>query len=66
MYYVFIYLLRTRILTPAGVYLTRVRVSGSKFEIFLLGLGLWYIMVCDVMLVYVDVPSVLLINEPNQ
>ena len=41
----------------------RVRVSGSKFEIFLFGLGLGYIIVCDVTIVCVQVRIVILINE---
>ena len=41
----------------------RVRVSGSKFEIFLFGLGLGYIMVCDLTSVCVQVHIVILIKE---
>ena len=44
----------------------RVRVSGSKFEFFLLGLGLGYIRTCYVTLVYVHVPIVILKNKPTQ
>ena len=42
----------------------RVMVWGFKFEnCFWLGLGLGYIMVCDVTIGYVQVCSVILINE---
>ena len=43
---------------------TRVRTSGPKFDIyFWFGLGLGYIMVCDVTLIFVQVRSVILIKE---
>ena len=37
--------------------------SGPKFEFFLFGLGLGYIMVCDLLLVCVQVRIVILIKE---
>ena len=44
----------------------RVRNSVPKFEFFLFGLGLGYVMVCDVTLVCVQVRSVVLIKELAQ
>ena len=41
----------------------RVKVSGPKFEFFLLGLGLGYAMFCDVTYVCLKVLSVILIRE---
>ena len=50
--------------TAVGGLTKRVRLSGLKFEnFFWLGLGLGYIMVCDVTLVCVHVQRVILIRE---
>ena len=51
---------------PVGLFRIKVRVSGPKFEIFWLGLGLGYIMVCDLTLVCVHVRNVMLIRELDQ
>ena len=50
-------------LRAVGGHMKRVRNSGSKFEIFWFGLGLGYMMVCNVTIVCVHVPSVILTNE---
>ena len=46
-----------------GGFKIRVRVSGPKFDFFLLGLRLGHVMICDVALACANVRSVMQINN---